>query len=258
MLVIPFTVPHDAREPVQFVFSDGARSSACSPTSARPPRTSRRCCPACDALVLECNHDLDLLMGRSLPEVAQAAHRRAVRPPRQRGFGAPARRARLLAAEAHHRRAPLAAEQQSRARPQRARARAELRRGLDRPRHPGRRLRLAGPVVRTLARYFFIGSFLASIGSFLASGEADGSSTATKAQWSLSPRSSPTAAGSCWRRGRGGRRRAGARGTFLRGIVATGGQGKRGGSGDQQSFGHTGSLRGWGAKSRRAKMTFHA
>ena len=39
----------------------------------------------CDALVLECNHDLDLLESGDYPVSAEAADRRAPRPPAQRG-----------------------------------------------------------------------------------------------------------------------------------------------------------------------------
>ena len=39
----PFTVPHDAREPVQFVIGDGARRLGVLTDLGRPPRTSRRC-----------------------------------------------------------------------------------------------------------------------------------------------------------------------------------------------------------------------
>src|SRR6185436_6086853 len=89
---------------------------------------------------------------RQLPEVAQAAHRRPLRAPGQRGFGAAARRARLLEAEARHRRAPLAAEQQARDRARDARADAELRGELDRPRHAGRGFRLARGLIRGYLR----------------------------------------------------------------------------------------------------------
>lgn len=63
----PFTVPHDAREPVQFVCSDGhwrlgvltdlGVSTACVEASLS----------GCDALVLECNHDLDMLTRGDYP-----------------------------------------------------------------------------------------------------------------------------------------------------------------------------------------------
>ncbi len=60
--VHPFPVPHDAREPVQFTFSDGVRKlGVLTDTGTSTPHieTMLNCC---DALVLECNHDLDMLM----------------------------------------------------------------------------------------------------------------------------------------------------------------------------------------------------
>ncbi len=65
--VEPFPVPHDAREPVQYVFGDGAvrvgvvTDLGCTTAHVQEKLT------ACDALVLECNHDLDLLMSGPYP-----------------------------------------------------------------------------------------------------------------------------------------------------------------------------------------------
>lgn len=63
----PFPVPHDAREPVQYVFSDGVHhlgvlTDAGSITSHIVD--TLRCC---DALVLECNHDRELLAASDYP-----------------------------------------------------------------------------------------------------------------------------------------------------------------------------------------------
>lgn len=65
--VQPFPVPHDAREPVQFSFTDGRHrlgllTDAGSITSHIVDRLQQ-----CDALVLECNHDADLLASSSYP-----------------------------------------------------------------------------------------------------------------------------------------------------------------------------------------------
>lgn len=58
----PFPVPHDAREPVQFVFSDGQRRlGVLTDTGTSTPHIESML-NACDGLVLECNHDLDMLM----------------------------------------------------------------------------------------------------------------------------------------------------------------------------------------------------
>ena len=70
---------------------------ACSPTSACPRPTSRRALRGCDALVLECNHDLDMLAGERLSALAEAPHQRALRPPAQRRRRGAARGARQRA-----------------------------------------------------------------------------------------------------------------------------------------------------------------
>lgn len=59
--VQPFPVPHDAREPCQFVISDGhARVAMLTDTGSITPYIEQMV-SGCDALVLECNHDLELL-----------------------------------------------------------------------------------------------------------------------------------------------------------------------------------------------------
>ncbi len=65
--VQPYTVPHDAREPVQFVFSDGsARLGVLTDIGAPTPHVTETL-SGCDALVLECNHDLELLWNGDYP-----------------------------------------------------------------------------------------------------------------------------------------------------------------------------------------------
>lgn len=57
----PFPVPHDAREPVQYVFSDGRhRLGVVTDLGSSTPHLER-VLTACDALVLECNHDAEML-----------------------------------------------------------------------------------------------------------------------------------------------------------------------------------------------------
>lgn len=57
----PFPVPHDAREPVQYVLGDGARRiGVLTDIGASTPHVEA-CISGCDALVLECNHDVELL-----------------------------------------------------------------------------------------------------------------------------------------------------------------------------------------------------
>ncbi|MBV6474894.1 MAG: MBL fold metallo-hydrolase [Rhodocyclaceae bacterium] len=65
--VHPFPVPHDAREPVQFVFSDGRhRLGVLSDLGGSTPHVERML-SGCDALVLECNHDADMLRKGGYP-----------------------------------------------------------------------------------------------------------------------------------------------------------------------------------------------
>lgn len=60
--VQPFPVPHDAREPVQFVLGDGqSRLGILTDTGTSTPHIEAML-SGCDALVLECNHDLEMLM----------------------------------------------------------------------------------------------------------------------------------------------------------------------------------------------------
>jgi len=59
--VQPFPVPHDAREPVQYAFSSGSkRLCVLTDTGGSTPHIEA-ILSGCDALVLECNHDSDML-----------------------------------------------------------------------------------------------------------------------------------------------------------------------------------------------------
>lgn len=59
--VTPITVPHDACEPTQFVFSDGRRRlGLLTDTGSITPHIRARLAD-CAALILECNHDRDML-----------------------------------------------------------------------------------------------------------------------------------------------------------------------------------------------------
>jgi phosphoribosyl 1,2-cyclic phosphodiesterase len=63
----PIAVPHDAREPVQFICSDGRKRMALlTDLGFSTPYVEMRL-SACDALVLECNHDLDMLADGDYP-----------------------------------------------------------------------------------------------------------------------------------------------------------------------------------------------
>ena len=65
--VAPIPVPHDAREPVQFVFGDGARRLGLLTDTGMSTPHVVQCLTGCDALVLECNHDPELLAGSDYP-----------------------------------------------------------------------------------------------------------------------------------------------------------------------------------------------
>jgi phosphoribosyl 1,2-cyclic phosphodiesterase len=60
--VRPFPVPHDAREPVQFVLSDGAVRLGVLTDTGQPTPHIAQTLSGVNALVLECNHDLEMLM----------------------------------------------------------------------------------------------------------------------------------------------------------------------------------------------------
>jgi len=70
--VRPYTVPHDAREPLQFVFSDGAsRLGVLTDVGEATPHIGA-VLGGCDALVLECNHDLEMLAASRYPASLKA------------------------------------------------------------------------------------------------------------------------------------------------------------------------------------------
>ena len=65
--VTPFPVPHDAREPTQFTFTDGKyKLGVLTDTGASTPHVEHML-NACDALIIECNHDLKLLEQGAYP-----------------------------------------------------------------------------------------------------------------------------------------------------------------------------------------------
>ncbi|MGN6086381.1 MBL fold metallo-hydrolase [Trinickia sp.] len=70
--VLPYTVPHDAREPLQFVFSDGARRlGVLTDVGTSTPHITAML-SGCDALVLECNHDARMLATSRYPQSLKA------------------------------------------------------------------------------------------------------------------------------------------------------------------------------------------
>jgi phosphoribosyl 1,2-cyclic phosphodiesterase len=70
--VLPYTVPHDAREPLQFVFSDGVhRLGVLTDVGTSTPHITAML-SGCDALVLECNHDVRMLATSRYPPSLKA------------------------------------------------------------------------------------------------------------------------------------------------------------------------------------------
>ena len=65
--VQPFPVPHDAREPVQYVFADARHRLGILTDAGVVTPHMRSTLDACDALVLECNHDAEMLAHGSYP-----------------------------------------------------------------------------------------------------------------------------------------------------------------------------------------------
>jgi phosphoribosyl 1,2-cyclic phosphodiesterase len=57
----PFPVPHDAREPSQFVFSDGSKRLGLLTDTGHITPHIEAMLDGCDALLLECNHDAQML-----------------------------------------------------------------------------------------------------------------------------------------------------------------------------------------------------
>jgi phosphoribosyl 1,2-cyclic phosphodiesterase len=69
--VLPYPVPHDAREPVQFVMEcPGGRLGMLTDAGAVTAHI-RAVLADCDALILECNHDPDLLRSGPYPAALQ-------------------------------------------------------------------------------------------------------------------------------------------------------------------------------------------
>lgn len=70
--IIPVAVPHDAREPVQFVFGDGHHRLGILTDAGHVSAHMEAMFADCDALALECNHDVDLLKRGSYPPALKA------------------------------------------------------------------------------------------------------------------------------------------------------------------------------------------
>lgn len=65
--ISPYTVPHDAREPIQFTASDGRSKLGILTDAGHCTPRMADALAACDALLLECNHDAQMLADSSYP-----------------------------------------------------------------------------------------------------------------------------------------------------------------------------------------------
>lgn len=63
----PYTVPHDAREPVQYVIRDDRFKLGVLTDAGQSTPHLTRSLSGCDALVLECNHDREMLANSAYP-----------------------------------------------------------------------------------------------------------------------------------------------------------------------------------------------
>jgi phosphoribosyl 1,2-cyclic phosphodiesterase len=70
--VLPIEVPHDANEPVQFMLSDGERRLAILTDLGHPAPAVIAMLSRLNALVLEFNHDLDMLRGGPYSDALKA------------------------------------------------------------------------------------------------------------------------------------------------------------------------------------------
>ena len=62
-----FSLSHDTADPVGFTLSDGRRRIGCCTDTGRITRLARHELAACDALILEANHDVDMLRSGPYP-----------------------------------------------------------------------------------------------------------------------------------------------------------------------------------------------
>jgi phosphoribosyl 1,2-cyclic phosphodiesterase len=63
----PYTVPHDAREPIQYLASDGRVKLGVLTDAGQSTQHLVNALGGCDALMLECNHDRQMLADSSYP-----------------------------------------------------------------------------------------------------------------------------------------------------------------------------------------------
>jgi len=70
--LLPFSVAHDAAEPLQYVFSDGHRRLGVLTDVGAPDEDVSTALAGIDALVLECNHDVEMLRASAYPSFLKA------------------------------------------------------------------------------------------------------------------------------------------------------------------------------------------
>jgi phosphoribosyl 1,2-cyclic phosphodiesterase len=70
--ITPYPVPHDAREPAQFVFGDGARRLGLLTDAGSLTPHMVQTLSALDAFMLECNHDREMLENGRYPAALKA------------------------------------------------------------------------------------------------------------------------------------------------------------------------------------------
>lgn len=68
MELMPYTVPHDAREPVQYIAHDGNRKLGVLTDAGHATAHMIAALDGCNALMLECNHDRQMLQDSRYPE----------------------------------------------------------------------------------------------------------------------------------------------------------------------------------------------
>jgi phosphoribosyl 1,2-cyclic phosphodiesterase len=72
LAIDPYAVPHDAAEPLQFVFTDGDRRAGLLTDAGEVSETIVRALNRVHALLLECNHDQQMLLCGSYPYFLKA------------------------------------------------------------------------------------------------------------------------------------------------------------------------------------------
>ncbi len=142
--VRPFPVPHDAREPVQFVLSDGRWRLGVLTDLGVSTAHVEASLSGCDALVLECNHDLDMLANGDYPyPLKQRIAGKFGHLDNDAAAALLSRRSTTRGSSTCSRRILTQQNNTPRTRARGAGRRAQLRARLDRHRRPARRVRLA-------------------------------------------------------------------------------------------------------------------